>query len=159
MISRTPLHLRPGAIALVFLGGSAGTGARVLLTDATPLVAGIPAVTVGINVIGAFFLGLLLEALLRRGPDSGTPHRLRLLLGTGFLGGFTTYSALSLDTVALLTEERAGIAALYGLGSVILGLLAAAAGVACGTKSRLTSADGLTSDSPDPAPEAGATGP
>lgn len=153
MTSGTPLHLRPGALALVFLGGSAGTGARVILTDVTPLVAGVPAVTVGINVAGAFLLGLLLEALIRRGPDTGTPRRLRLLLGTGFLGGFTTYSALSLGTVMLLTEGRAGTAALYGLGSVVLGLLAAAAGVACGTKGR------QSDDGPDPAPEAGGTGP
>lgn len=159
MTSGTPLHLRLGAIALVFLGGSAGTGARVLLSDVTPLVAGVPVITVGINVVGAFFLGLLLEALVRRGPDTGTPRRLRLLLGTGFLGGFTTYSALALDTVGLLTDGRAGLAALYGLGSVSLGLLAAAAGVAWGTRSRLTSADRLTNDSPDPAPEAGGTAP
>ncbi|MGO1452717.1 MAG: CrcB family protein, partial [Brevibacterium yomogidense] len=134
MTRSAPLHLRPGALALVFLGGSAGTSARVLLTDVTPLVAGVPAVTVGINVVGAFLLGLLLEALIRRGPDTGTPGRLRLLLGTGFLGGFTTYSALSLDTAVLLTDGRPGPAALYGLGSVVLGLLAAAGGVACGTK-------------------------
>ncbi|MGO1397347.1 MAG: CrcB family protein [Brevibacterium yomogidense] len=153
MTRSAPLHLRPGALALVFLGGSAGTSARVLLTDVTPLVAGVPAVTVGINVVGAFLLGLLLEALIRRGPDTGTPGRLRLLLGTGFLGGFTTYSALSLDTAVLLTDGRPGPAALYGLGSVVLGLLAAAGGVACGTKSRLPAAG------TDPAPEAGGTTP
>ncbi|MGO1607551.1 MAG: CrcB family protein, partial [Brevibacterium yomogidense] len=66
MTRSAPLHLRPGALALVFLGGSAGTSARVLLTDVTPLVAGVPAMTVGINVVGAFLLGLLLEALIRR---------------------------------------------------------------------------------------------
>lgn len=153
MTRSAPLHLRPGALALVFLGGSAGTSARVLLTDVTPLVAGVPAVTVGINVVGAFLLGLLLEALIRRGPDTGTPGRLSLLLGTGFLGGFTTYSALSLDTAVLLTDGRPGPAALYGLGSVVLGLLAAAGGVACGTKSRLPAAG------TDPAPEAGGTTP
>ncbi|MGO1898461.1 MAG: fluoride efflux transporter FluC [Brevibacterium yomogidense] len=159
MTRSAPLHLRPGALALVFLGGSAGTSARVLLTDVTPLVAGVPAVTVGINVVGAFLLGLLLEALIRRGPDTGTPGRLRLLLGTGFLGGFTTYSALSLDTAVLLTDGRPGPAALYGLGSVVLGLLAAAGGVACGTKCRVTSADQQTHADTDPAPEAGGTTP
>ena len=153
MTSGTPLHRRPGALALVFLGGSAGTGARVSLTGASPLVAGVPAVTVGINVIGAFLLGLLLQALICRGPDTGTPRRLRLLLGTGFLGGFTTYSALSLETVTLLAEGRTGAAALYGLGSVILGLLAAAAGVASATRGR------QTDEGPPPAPEAGGTGP
>ncbi|SMY11110.1 fluoride efflux transporter FluC [Brevibacterium jeotgali] len=153
MTSGTPLHRRPGALALVFLGGAAGTGARVSLTSALPLVAGVPAVTVGINVIGAFVLGLLVETLIRRGPDTGTPRRLRLLLGTGFLGGFTTYSALSLDTVLLLTEGRTGIAALYGLGSVVLGLLAAAAGVACATRGR------RPDQGTHPAPEAGGAGP
>lgn len=159
MTRSTPYHLRPGALVLVFLGGCTGTGARVMLTDAMPLVGGVPAVTVGINVIGAFFLGLLLEALIRRGPDTRAPRSLRLLLGTGFLGGFTTYSALSLDTAVLLTEGRPGLAALYGLGSVVLGLLAAAGGIACGTKCRVTSADQQTHADTDPAPEAGGTTP
>lgn len=156
MTRGTPLHLRLGAIALVFVGGSAGTGARVILADVTPLVAGIPVVTLGINVVGAFLLGLLLEALVRRGPGTGAPRRLRLLLGTGFLGGFTTYSALAMDTVGLLSDGRAGLAALYGLGSVVLGLLAAAAGVACGTRTSRTAGAHPTTH---PAAEAGGTSP
>ena len=143
MSRRTPLHLHPGALALVFVGGTVGTGARVLLSDGAPLVrdiliAGLPAATLGINVVGSFLLGLLVAALLRRGPLTRTSRRAHLLLGTGFLGGFTTYSALALDTVGLLADGRAALAVLYGLGSVVLGLVGAGAGVVCGTKTRRT---------------------
>ena len=140
MTRSAPLHLRPGALALVFLGGSAGTSARVLLTDAMPLVGGVPAVTVGINVIGAFFLGLLLEALIRRGPDTRAPRSLRLLLGTGFLGGFTTYSALALDVaeVGLAGGPVLGLA--VAVGSAALGFLAALLGFAVAGNRREMSA-------------------
>ena len=93
-----------------------------------------------------------------RHSSAGAPTPARLAVSAccwapASSGGFTTYSALSLDTAVLLTDGRPGPAALYGLGSVVLGLLAAAGGVACGTKSRLPAAG------TDPAPEAGGTTP
>jgi len=145
-----PPHLRPGALVLVFAGGSAGTGARALLAEAVPSVGGLPVAILGINIVGAFALGFLLDALARRGPDTGA-RRLRLLLGTGLLGGFTTYSALSLDTAGLLADGHALRATAYGLGSVVGGLLAAGAGAACAMRSRR--------GGPDPAPEAPGAGP
>ncbi|MGO4784764.1 CrcB family protein [Cryobacterium sp. W22_MBD10_FK3] len=125
-------HLRWQYLALVFAGGTVGTAARQLLAITVPPVAGVAVVIVGINVVGAFLLGLLLETLARRGPDDGRRRTLRLLLGTGVLGGFTTYSALATDTSLLLADERLGTALLYALGTLIVGALAAWAGILTG---------------------------
>jgi CrcB protein len=92
----------------------------------------VPVGILAVNVVGAFLLGLLLERLLRAGPDTGGRRDLRLLLGTGFLGGFTTYSTLATDTVALLVAGAAGRALLYAFGTLLLGLLASLAGIWCG---------------------------
>jgi len=81
-----------------------------------------------INVVGAFALGLLLESLVRRGPDAGRRRDLRLLVGTGVLGGFTTYSALAVDTATLLGDALP-IAINYGVGSVVLGAVASWVGI------------------------------
>jgi fluoride exporter len=121
-----PTYLRPGAWAAVGVGGAAGTLARygtgLLGADAL-----WPTVTV--NLVGAFLLGLLLEAYAHRPTPRG--DRLRLLLGTGFLGGFTTYSAFALQVTTLIDGDLvAGLG--YGVGLVLAGLVAAAAGVGVG---------------------------
>ena len=81
-----------------------------------------------INVSGAFVLGLLLELLSRRGPDVGARRLLRLGLGTGVMGGYTTYSTFALETVRLLEGGALLLGLGYALGSVLLGLAAAWAG-------------------------------
>ena len=124
-----PVHLRWQSIALVFAGGTVGTALRELLAIWVPPVAGVAVVIVGINVVGAFLLGLLMETLTSRGPDEGRRRQLRLLLGTGVLGGFTTYSALATDTGLLLADDRLGTALLYALGTVVVGALASLAGI------------------------------
>lgn len=130
-----PLHRSPAALALVLLGGTLGTSAREALTLAVPPVAGLPAALLLANLAGALLLGVLLESLARRGPDLGARRSLRLLLGTGALGGFTSYSALSLAVAqGLLGTGTAPHGALegigYGLGSVAAGALATVAGIA-----------------------------
>lgn len=120
-------RIGPRTIALVAAGGTVGTAVRHtigLLIGAL----GFPLGTFAINVAGAFALGALLGRLDRLPADRATPRR--LLLGTGLLGGFTTYSSLSIDTASLATAGAAGTALLYGLGTVLLGLGAAAAGMA-----------------------------
>lgn len=114
------------ALPLVFVGGTAGTLLRHLLAALVPPVGGVPLTIGAINVGGAFVLGLLLGGL-RGGPLTRRP-RARLLVGTGVLGGFTTYSALAADGVALVRDDAA-LAAAYVVGSVVLGLLAAGLGV------------------------------
>lgn len=123
-----PPHLRWRSLGLVAVGGAIGTGVRAVLAGAFPAVDGISWTILAINVVGAFCLGLLLESLAQRGPDEGRRRSVRLFVGTGVLGGFTTYSTLADDTARLLDAGRWGAGAGYALLSVVLGLVAAAAG-------------------------------
>lgn len=125
-----PVHLAWSSILLVLVGGTAGTAAREALSLAIPPVGGMPVAIFLINIVGALFLGALLEALSRRGPDAGRRRSLRLLLGTGFAGGFTTYSALAVDTGVLLTGGDAFVGVLYALATVAVGALATVTGIA-----------------------------
>lgn len=120
---------RGASVALIFVGGSAGTLLRAGLEEAFPAAPeGIPWTTFAINVGGAFLLGLLLESLLRRGADDGRRRTIRLTAGTGFLGAFTTYSTFAVETVHRLEGAATLVASIYALGSVIVGVGAAAAG-------------------------------
>jgi fluoride exporter len=99
-----------------------------LITTMTPKAAGLPIATFGINVIGAFLLGVLLELLADRSLDTGWSRRIRLGVGTGGLGGFTTYSALATETV-VLAASHAERAIGYAVGTVIIGGVASIAGI------------------------------
>lgn len=123
-----PAHLSWTNIGLVAAGGGAGTGLRYLITIVVPVWAGVPVATFGINVVGALLLGALLELLASRGLDIGWSRRVRLGVGTGALGGFTTYSALAVET-ATLAATHPGRAIAYGLGTVIIGGMASIAGI------------------------------
>lgn len=127
-----PLHLRPSMLGVVLVGGAVGTAAREGLVLALPAL-GVVAILL-INVVGAFALGVLLEALARSGPDEGRRRLARLGLGTGFCGGFTTYSTLAVGTAELLRSGTTGLAIGYAIGSVLLGAVAAWAGVLVGTR-------------------------
>ena len=136
-ITPRAVHLRWRYLGLVFLGGTVGTALREALSLVlSPIEVGqgvhLPVTTVGINVLGALLLGLLLEALGRRGADTGGPRTVRLLLGTGLLGGFTTYSALATDTALLLHGGLIGLALAYALGTVLLGGVATGLGIVAG---------------------------
>lgn len=124
-----PVHLTPSAIALVFAGGSLGVLARAGLDQRFPAGLGFPAGTFAINVAGALALAVLIEMLAARGPDAGHRRALRLFLGTGVLGGFTTYSALAVQTDALLRSGQAVTALTYAAGTVALGLAVSIAGI------------------------------
>jgi len=124
-----PLHLNPRAIAWVFGGGVLGAYARYTVSLAVPVPGGWPLATVLINVLGAFLLGLLLEALIRRGSDVGWARRFRLLGGTGFLGAFTTYSTFAVDVVHLLQAGRLVGAFGYLAATLLLGGAATALGI------------------------------
>ncbi|MFF1876702.1 fluoride efflux transporter CrcB [Leifsonia sp. NPDC058230] len=124
------MHLRWRYIALVFVGGALGTTVRYLVSAVVPSVAGLPIATFGINVVGAFLLGILLEALALRGPDEGMRRDLRLFIGTGILGGFTTYSAFAVDADGLIVAQNIGGSILYALATILIGALASVAGIA-----------------------------
>ena len=98
-----PAHLRLSSILLVWLGGTLGTGSRYLLTEVLPRPYQLPLAVFMINIVGAFLLGAAdRTAGDRRARPGRSAPRIRLMAGTGFLGGFTTYSALAMDSVSLL---------------------------------------------------------
>ena len=126
-----PVHLRWRSVALVGSGGAVGTAARQGLALAVPVGGGLP-VIMGINIVGAFLLGMLLESLVRPGRGERGRVTLGLLLGTGFLGGFTTYSALATDTALLTGDGQFGAALLYSFATLALGGVASWAGIVVG---------------------------
>ena len=116
-------------LLLVMLGGAVGAGARHLTGRAT-LAAfgpGFPYGTLAVNLIGGFAMGLLVGALARMSVPG---ENWRLLLGVGVLGGYTTFSAFSLDVVNMIHRGDLGIALCYILLSVVGAILALFAGLA-----------------------------
>lgn len=116
---------------LVFLGGGIGAALRHGLNRLSAAWFGptFPVGTMVENVLGSLLMGLLV-AVLAEGP--ATSQNLRLFLATGLLGGFTTFSAFSLDALTLWQRGEAGLAAAYVLASVLLSLGAIAVGYAAG---------------------------
>ena len=107
----------------VALGGAIGASARYLtsLGALRFLGAGFPWGTLAVNVIGSFLMGLLVVVLAQRDAT-----RLAPFLLSGILGGFTTFSAFSLDAMALYERGETMLAAFYVGASVILSLSALA---------------------------------
>jgi len=114
-------------LVLVMLGGGIGAGARFLLGHQLfeAFGPGLPFGTWSVNMIGGLAMGLLAGGLVR----SGGSEPLRLLLGVGMLGGFTTFSAFSLEVFGMLTTGDAVLAAAYAVSSVVGSVLALYAGV------------------------------
>ncbi len=128
------IHLHPGYVGLVVVGGMLGALARYGLEGAIPAPGGWPLPTLLINVAGAFALGALLEGLVRRGRDAGRRRIIRLLAGTGFMGAFTTYSTLAVEATLLVDADRVAAALLYLAATLIVGALATTAGIWAGTR-------------------------
>lgn len=110
-------------LVLVCLGGALGSGARYLLTGwlAERLGHGFPYGTLAVNVVGSFLIAALMEVALASAAISPTA---RIALGTGVLGGFTTYSAFSYETFLYLREGAPTLAAL-NVAATLVGCLAA----------------------------------
>ncbi len=118
-------------ILLVAVGGAAGSVCRYLtgLAMTRWLGTGFPWGTITVNIVGSFVIGLLTELIARK---VSMPMETRLLLVVGFLGGFTTFSSFSLDTMALFERGESLSAFAYVAASVLLSLGAAFGGLALG---------------------------
>lgn len=122
---RTLLRRDLTLLPAISLGGASGSLARWVIADALP-VSVFPWGTFAVNVVGCLLLGVLMTLVEEVWP----PRRwLRPFFGVGVLGGFTTFSTAMLDLHGLLAADRLPLALLYAASSVIVGLLAAAAGV------------------------------
>jgi CrcB protein len=115
-------------LVLVAIGGAVGSSLRHLVNVVAMRVVGpsFPWGTLAINVAGSFAMGVFIELLGRRFNAS---NELRLFVATGILGGFTTFSAFSLDFAVLWERGAAGQAFAYAAGSVVISLLALFAGL------------------------------
>ena len=117
-------------LALISAGGALGSLARWGTsaawpgTDARSVLA-----TLQVNVLGAGLIGLLMVLVRRRGIEG---RYARPFLGVGVLGGYTTFSTYALDVHGLLLDHRVGWAGAYLVSTVVLGLLAAWAGIVLG---------------------------
>lgn len=107
----------------ICLGGAIGTGARYLLSGWVQRVtgAGFPYGTLAVNVIGSFLLCLLMQIGL---STDLLPPTLRVVLATGVMGGFTTYSAFNYETLRFLQED-AWLLAFVNLGVMLAACLMA----------------------------------
>lgn len=117
-------------VLAVLAGGGIGSVLRYLVTFGVTqwLGPGFPWWTFIINVTGSFAIGIVAEVVQTR-AFGGAPL-LRVFLMTGVLGGYTTFSTFSLDTLQLVEERVALLAFCYAAGSVLLGVAAAYGGVA-----------------------------
>ncbi len=116
---------------LVFLGAGIGGALRHGVNLGCARYGGVafPWGTLTVNVAGSFIMGALAAWLAFRAGE-GWSQPLRLFLATGILGGFTTFSAFSLDAVLIWERGEAGLAAAYAAASVVLSIAGLVAGLA-----------------------------
>ncbi len=121
----------PKAIVAVGIGGGIGAILRYLVGSAflQRFGPGFPWGTFVINVSGSFLIGAVAQLALTR--SFGITPNVRIFAATGVLGGYTTFSTFSLDTLVLVGDGAAPLALLYAIGSVVTGFLAAYAGEVC----------------------------
>jgi len=114
---------------LVFIGGGLGSTLRHIVNVVSPRILGtaFPYHTFTINISGSIVMGLIAGYLASKG-DASQPWRLFLM--TGILGGFTTFSAFSLDAALLYERGAIGLALFYVLGSVVFSIAGLFAGLA-----------------------------
>jgi fluoride exporter len=99
----------------VMLGGAIGAGLRFFVGNMMPLRAHWPWPTFCINLLGGLLMGALAAFVLR----GAVSEELRLFAGVGILGGFTTFSAFSLEGFGMIERGQWGLAVIYGLASVV----------------------------------------
>ncbi len=122
--------MTPAVFIALALAGGIGAVARFVLDGAVRgrTAAAFPAGTVLINLTGSLALGLLAGLATAH----AVPDDLRVVVGTGFLGGYTTFSTASVETIRLLQTRRAGLAALNAVAVLVAAVLLATLGLAVG---------------------------
>jgi len=108
-------------VVLVALGGALGAASRYGVSVAARGLSDAPGTyaTLFVNVVGSFALGLLMAWLVSRSQAGAVHHNLFLFVGVGLLGGFTTFSAFSLETVHMLNDGALGKAGIYVLANTV----------------------------------------
>lgn len=116
------------AFGIVFLGAGCGGALRHGVNQwvTKGLRAELPFATLTVNILGSLLMGFLVGFFAFR---SEIPQHWKLFLTTGFLGGFTTFSAFALDYSVLIERGDIGLAYGYALGTVVLSLAAVFAGL------------------------------
>lgn len=116
-------------ITLVGLGGFLGSVTRYVISISiqSRIEHGFPFGTLTVNIIGCFVIGILIGVSLSKSITMS--DNIKLFISTGFLGGFTTFSAFSAETLALIDKGDFSIAFIYAAVSVIVGLLATWIGI------------------------------
>ncbi|WP_244622923.1 fluoride efflux transporter CrcB [Microvirga brassicacearum] len=116
---------------LVFVGAGLGGCLRYAVNLGTARYWGLafPWGTLCVNVVGSFLMGTVAAWLAFRSGHT-LSHHARLFVATGILGGFTTFSAFSLDTIALWERGDAGLALAYVAGSIVMSIAGLVAGLA-----------------------------
>jgi len=115
----------------VALAGGVGAVARFVLDGSVrSRVASFPVGTMVVNVTGSFVLGVVTGLTLAH----VVPEELRLVVGTGFCGGYTTFSTASFETVRLVEQRRVGAALLNGVGTLVVTVCVAGLGLWLGLR-------------------------
>lgn len=117
---------RPLELLVIALAGGFGAGLRFVLERLVGSRGGFPWGILVVNVTGSFALGVL------TGLGAVVAPQLAIVLGVGLLGGYTTFSAVAVDTVLLAERRRWGDAAADLFGTLVLSVAAAAGGIALG---------------------------
>lgn len=121
-----PRPVDPRALGYVVVGGALGVLARAVLLAPVTDPSALPWAVLAINATGSLALGVVVGAL-----GDGRPH-VRAFLGTGVLGGFTTYSAFAVDTALWFTTPALALG--LAAASVLAGVVGAVAGLAIGRR-------------------------
>jgi CrcB protein len=122
-------RMRPDLLAVIALGGALGSPARYGVSRLIHVAPdSFPWATFVTNLAGAFVLGMFLTFIFER-PSSKRVDRLRLFFAVGFLGAFTTFSTMAVETVLLVKDGFVGLGIGYLLVSVACGLGVAYAGI------------------------------